>query len=470
MEKKYRLNCLAASELVGTLILSALIVLVIGIVGVSLLSQGPPAEVPALRVDIHNESGNLTLIHRGGDTLFLEKTRIFVDGVDRTNDFPDPEGGAWTEFHTGDWLILPVDLMPYRDDISVQIVHTGPEVPALLFTIGDIGVPPGPWPDPTPTVTPTPTPTPFPDTITADFSGTPLSGEIPLTVQFTDLSTGSPTSWSWSFGDGGTSTAQNPTHTYVTSGTYTVSLTATNANGSDTVTKTGYITVNPVWIEIEFTSAGLNTWQAPAGVTEITVSAIAGGGGGGGRSYWGWGGAGGGGGGAFASANISIVPGNTYNLVVGAAGSGGAAGNNDGDTGGDSYFDDGSVILAKGGLGGDGGAGGAGGTGGSAASSVGDITRSGGDGAAGISTRSHYSGGGGGGAGTDQAGGDAAGTTGGTGGNEFGGNGADGLTNDGVGLNGDEYGGGGSGAREIFFGTYAGGNGASGIVIIGYWL
>ncbi len=78
---------------------------------------------------------------------------------------------------------------------------------------------------------------------TADFSGSPTSGDAPLSVQFTDLSSGTPTSWSWDFGDGGSSTAQNPSHTYNSAGTYTVSLTATNAYGSDTETKTGYITV-----------------------------------------------------------------------------------------------------------------------------------------------------------------------------------------------------------------------------------
>ena len=79
---------------------------------------------------------------------------------------------------------------------------------------------------------------------TANFVGTPTSGVKPLTVSFTDLSTGDPTSWSWNFGDGvGTSTAQNPNYTYPNAGTYTVSLTATNANGSDNETKNGYITV-----------------------------------------------------------------------------------------------------------------------------------------------------------------------------------------------------------------------------------
>ena len=77
----------------------------------------------------------------------------------------------------------------------------------------------------------------------AAFSGTPTSGEAPLTVSFTDESTNSPTSWSWTFGDGGTSTAQNPSYEYASAGTYTVELTVTNAYGSDTETKTDYITV-----------------------------------------------------------------------------------------------------------------------------------------------------------------------------------------------------------------------------------
>jgi hypothetical protein len=80
--------------------------------------------------------------------------------------------------------------------------------------------------------------------VTANFSGSPTSGTAPLAVNFTDLSSGSPTSWSWNFGDGGTSIVKNPSHTYAAAGSYTVSLTATNACGSDNETKTGYITVS----------------------------------------------------------------------------------------------------------------------------------------------------------------------------------------------------------------------------------
>ncbi len=84
--------------------------------------------------------------------------------------------------------------------------------------------------------------------IIANFVGTPLSGEAPLTVKFTDLSTGYPTMWHWDFGDGQTEgMLGSPTHTYTTIGTYTVSLTASNQYGqSDLEVKPDYIHVGTV--------------------------------------------------------------------------------------------------------------------------------------------------------------------------------------------------------------------------------
>lgn len=78
---------------------------------------------------------------------------------------------------------------------------------------------------------------------TANFTASTSTGSAPLSVSFTDTSTDTPTSWAWTFGDGGTSTEQNPTHEYATTGTFTVSLTATNATGSDVETKVDLITV-----------------------------------------------------------------------------------------------------------------------------------------------------------------------------------------------------------------------------------
>ncbi|MGV8076726.1 MAG: PKD domain-containing protein [Methanosarcina sp.] len=78
------------------------------------------------------------------------------------------------------------------------------------------------------------------------FSASPSSGSMPLTVRFTDQSTESPTSWKWTFGDGNASTEKNPVHKYNKSGRYTVTLTASNANGSNTLTKSSYIAVSSV--------------------------------------------------------------------------------------------------------------------------------------------------------------------------------------------------------------------------------
>jgi PKD repeat protein len=112
------------------------------------------------------------------------------------------------------------------------------------------------------------------------FSGSPITGAVPLTVQFTDSSTGVITGYSWDFGDGAVSTGQSPGHEYVVAGTYDVQLTVTGPGGSDNEVKTGYITVttatvppvalftpNPtlgkVPLSVQFTDSSLNaeTWS-----------------------------------------------------------------------------------------------------------------------------------------------------------------------------------------------------------------
>jgi YD repeat-containing protein len=106
----------------------------------------------------------------------------------------------------------------------------------------------------------------------ADFAANPTSGYAPLTVAFTDSSTNNPTSWSWNFGDSGTSTLQNPSHEYTTPGTYTVSLTATNACGNDSETKTGYITVNVCPVPVANFSATPDEGCAPLAVSFTDAS------------------------------------------------------------------------------------------------------------------------------------------------------------------------------------------------------
>ena len=103
------------------------------------------------------------------------------------------------------------------------------------------------------------------DAPVADFSADIVSATVGQNIQFTDLSTEDPTSWSWSFGDSNTSTNQNPTHSFDAEGTYTVSLTATNEFGSDDVTKTDYITVTTAASEAEILITYLESVDSPLG-------------------------------------------------------------------------------------------------------------------------------------------------------------------------------------------------------------
>jgi len=78
--------------------------------------------------------------------------------------------------------------------------------------------------------------------LTSNFSATPTTGSAPLTVQFTDTSTGTPDSWSWDFGDeSALVTTQNPSHTYTTAGSYSPALTVTKDALSKKKIKTYYI-------------------------------------------------------------------------------------------------------------------------------------------------------------------------------------------------------------------------------------
>lgn len=80
---------------------------------------------------------------------------------------------------------------------------------------------------------------------TAAFSGHPTSGGYPLTVQFTNNTTGIATNWLWNFGDGLTATTRDPSHLFAETGTYSVALTAIGPGGNDTLTRTDFITVLP---------------------------------------------------------------------------------------------------------------------------------------------------------------------------------------------------------------------------------
>jgi len=116
--------------------------------------------------------------------------------------------------------------------------------------------------------------------IKADFDANPQSGYVPLTVQFTDKSSGKPTMWAWNFGDGSSDVVANPVHTYSKAGYYNVTLTASNQYGSDTVTKSQWIKVMNIPVKADFV-ANPQTGNAPLTVTFTDRST-------GGPTMWAW--------------------------------------------------------------------------------------------------------------------------------------------------------------------------------------
>ena len=226
----------------------------------------------------------------------------------------------------------------------------------------------------------------------------------------------------------------------------------------------------PVPTVVTFTTAGANSWTAPAGVTSISVEVWGGGGGGGGDNNTVGNGAGGGGGGAYARLDsFAVTPGTGYAYTVGGAGSAGAANDGPGGTGGNSFFVNTLTLNAVGGVGGAGGDGTAGGAGGLASSSTGDFKTSGGSGR--TSAVADQGGGGGGSGGTAVYGTTATGTAGAgavTGGGPGGSGGSDAAGSAPASVPGGGGGGGGasSGSRD---GTdRAGGAGRAGQVRITY--
>ena len=106
---------------------------------------------------------------------------------------------------------------------------------------------------------------------TVDFTATPQLGGVPLQVAFTDTSNVNPTAWQWDFGDGGTSVLQNPMHTYNSTGTFTVGLTVTNAQGSANIRKADLIQVVDLPIATFTRSAGSGDVPFTVAFTDVSI-------------------------------------------------------------------------------------------------------------------------------------------------------------------------------------------------------
>ncbi|MCL2460385.1 MAG: PKD domain-containing protein, partial [Euryarchaeota archaeon] len=105
----------------------------------------------------------------------------------------------------------------------------------------------------------------------AEFFADPTDGYAPLTVVFTDLSTGSPRNWEWSFGDGAAASEKNPFHIYQNPGVYTVGLIVTNAYGASKEIKDEYITIRSPTLHDVFLSESRTGYLVDEGSITLRV-------------------------------------------------------------------------------------------------------------------------------------------------------------------------------------------------------
>jgi PKD repeat protein len=256
----------AVSEIIGAIMLISIVVVAVAIIGVAITSQPPPQKIPAVNAVISSIGNTIHIYNGGGDSLQKGQFEIHLDGSSTNSNslFSNDGNSAWTSWSIGQSLDYTV---PTGQPIpgKVQIMYTGTGS-ATIIASADFNARTATYvPTSTSTVTATATVT---STATATatttivtppvagFTGTPTTGTLPLTVTFTDTSSNTPTSWAWTFGDGSTTnnSVKNPVHTYASAGTYSVTLTATNAGGSSTpYTRTNYITVSPPAPVADFT-------------------------------------------------------------------------------------------------------------------------------------------------------------------------------------------------------------------------
>lgn len=162
-------------------------------------------------------------------------------------------------------------------------------------------------------------------------SVTPASGQV--TVSFTPGSDGGSqiTNYEYSTDNGGSFAEFTPETGAVSSvvitgltneRTYDIKFRAVSAVGTGAASVN--ITATPsVFIRTLFTTVGSDTWTVPSNINSIEYLVVGGGGGGGGS--WDTAGAGGGGGGEVITGTLSVTPGDTINITVGAGGAGGTS-------------------------------------------------------------------------------------------------------------------------------------------------
>jgi PKD repeat protein len=247
------------------------------------ISTGLPTSVSPTSITVSNTNPNLVFVTYSG---YGATNKVYKS----TNG-----GSSWTNISTG-LPNIPVNTIVYHNNSTNKGIYIGTDVgvyymdditPWISFNIGlpnvairdlEIFYPTGrlraatygrgTWDSDLYSSVPSPP--------IANYSADKIVICEGQSVTFTNASLNLPTSYFWSFQGGtpSTSTATNPTITYNTAGTYSVTLTATNAQGSDNEIRVGYITVlSSIGGPLPISEGFVGTTFAPAGWTLINVDA-----------------------------------------------------------------------------------------------------------------------------------------------------------------------------------------------------
>ncbi|MCX6693839.1 MAG: PKD domain-containing protein [Methanomicrobiales archaeon] len=240
---------------VGFLLIAILFVVMVVAAYLVLAPPFSPSGVPSIRVATERAGNIVYVSHEGGDPVYQDRVRFLLDGT-------EVAPSAITLLHNQPWPWTPgktIKITQAGSPTSITILDVRNKEVTTLYT-GSLGQAEVPTPSSLPTLgqpptslQPTLTPVSPSNLISATgaaeilpvaaFEVMPTLGPAPLDVAFRDLSSGSPTTWQWDFGDKTSSQIRYPYHTYVTAGVYSVSLTVISANGSETVVKSGVVTV-----------------------------------------------------------------------------------------------------------------------------------------------------------------------------------------------------------------------------------
>jgi len=272
---------LADTKTLATVILAVLAVAAIAYTVPFILGD---RDEPVVNLTAEAGPSSVRVFHVGGEPLVRDNLEFTLDGTGISRESVYIQDNEEWPFSIGEILIVPYTPLDRPRVFTISYSRGNSRTEILSAEIPPVKEIPTASPTPQqtatlatpPTTSPTPTPTPIPISTLgipeALFLASPREGPLPLTVRFTDQSTGVPGTWAWTFGDGASSTDQNPQHAYTAEGTYTVTLVVENDLGASTRIVQDCISVTPARRQDVAISAEAGGFIRPGGFARFIAT------------------------------------------------------------------------------------------------------------------------------------------------------------------------------------------------------